>query len=248
MVRAQHLIQRRGLRQHHQHHDAEREGRQALAADVEHAPDGREPMRVDRHRPVDHREGDGEEVEDKTGARQARHLIHQLRVARAIVLGRPRGQQITERRPDREVDDLANQEEGRVQVRGLLHQDRVGQRAVMRPLVEVVHAERDRQEQHRHKWDGADRRFERPPQHNAPRAAGEVLHHQQRQAAKSHAGPEGVGDQVSLEKALGALLARHHEAGAGQHHAQRGRNEAELLQAWQRRVAGLERFRSDARH
>ena len=76
--------------------------------------------------------------------------------------------------------------------------------ALVRPLVERVHAEDDRQEQHRHERQRAHRRFERPPQHDAPHAAGQVLHHQQREAAEHHAHPEGVGHQVRLEEALGA--------------------------------------------
>ena len=48
------------------------------------------------------------------------------------------------------------------------------------------------------------RRFERPAQDDAPHAAGQVLHHQQRHAAEDHAHPERVGDQIRLEEAMRA--------------------------------------------
>ena len=58
------------------------------------------------------------------------------------------------------------------------------------------------------------------PDHEAPGAARQVLHHQQRQAAEHHAHPEGVRHEIRLEEALGA---RHDEADAGQHDADDGR-------------------------
>src|SRR5688572_31601363 len=66
------------FRSHHQHADAEREGRQALAADVEQPPDGREPVRVHRHRPVDHRERDGRSEEHTSELQSQSNLVCRL--------------------------------------------------------------------------------------------------------------------------------------------------------------------------
>ena len=90
----------------------------------------------------------------------------------------------------------------------------------------------------------AHRRLERPAQHDAPDAAGEVLHHQQREAAEDHAHPERVGDQVRLEKTIGA---RHEVAGHGQHDAEHAGDHAELPHARQRRAGRQVGFRSRSR-
>ena len=114
--------------------------------------------------------------------------------------------------------------------------DRVG----VRPVIEMAHAEDDRQEQHRHDRQRPHRGFERPADHHAPRAARQVLHHQQRHAAEHDAHPERVGDEVRLVEAIdGPAITK---PAIGQHEADDRGDGAQPLQPRQTLSGGLIRF------
>ena len=224
-----HVVEGLFLRQAGQHEDGEREGREAPADDVEQAPHGREPVRVHRHRPVDHGEGDGETVDEQPAARDAEHLVGDGGIPRAVLLGRQRAETQRQEAPDGEEADVARQKERHVEVGGLVADDRVGRRHVgVRPVIEVAHAGKQRHAEHRHHRDGAGGRFEDAPDHETPGAAREVLHHEQAEAADAHAGPGDPRDQVRLVEAVGP---GHREADAGQHGADHGGDHALRLQA-----------------
>ena len=70
----------------------------------------------------------------------------------------------------------------------------------VRPRIQPVHAERDRQEEQRHDRQHARRGANRPAQHDAPRAAGQLMHHAEREAAERHAEAEHVRHQVRLQE------------------------------------------------
>jgi len=57
----------------------------------------------------------------------------------------------------------------------------------MRPVVEVVHAEHDRDRQHRHQPGVAGDRLGDPPHHHRPAGAGNVLEHDEEQRAQGEA-------------------------------------------------------------
>ena len=182
-------VERPLLGEHHQHGDREGQRRQALADDVEQPPHRREPVRVHRHRPVDDGEGHGQAEHQQPAARQPGQLAGNRRIAGAVLLRRPAVEHRRQANPDAEVEHLADQEERRVEVGGLVADDRVGGDDVgVRPVIEVAHAGDDRQEQHGHHRQRARGRFEQPADHQAPGAAGQVLDHQQRQAAQGDAG------------------------------------------------------------
>ena len=138
-VRRVHDVVHRPLfRQPGEHEDREGERRQALADDVKQAPHRREPVRVDRHRPIDDGEGHGEAEEQQPAARQTCHLFGQRRVAGAVLFGRPRAEAHRHERPHREVEDVATDEERHVQVGGLVGDDRVtGDHVGVGPVVQV---------------------------------------------------------------------------------------------------------------
>ena len=185
-------------------------------------------MRVDRHGPVDHREGHRQAVNHQPGTGQNRELSNESRIPRPILFRRPSRQCPGDRRPDREIEQLPDQKEGLVQVRLLLLKNRVARNRVgMRPVIQVVHPEPDRYIEERHDRHRSHRRFERPANHHAPRATGQVLDHQQRHAPEHESHPERVRHQVGL---IEPRQVGHHEPDDGQHDADETGAHAEALE------------------
>jgi hypothetical protein len=100
----------------------------------------------------------------------------------------------------------------------------------------VPHAGQDRQAEDGHHRQRAGGRFEDAPDDDAPGAAAQVMHHQQRQAAEADAGPVDPGHQIRFVEAIGA---RHREADAGEHGADDGGNHALRLEARETRGRGV---------
>src|SRR5262249_16227939 len=76
------------------------------------------------------------------------------------------------------------------------------------PHVKPAKAERDRNESHREHDRGARSGFENPAQNKAPRAAGQILQHENDQTAQADAEPKIKGDQVRKKE-----LPRHRPGG-----------------------------------
>ena len=224
--RVHHPVHRALLREPRQDEDGEGQRRERKAHHVEQAPHGREPVRVDRHRPVDDREGHGQAVDEQAAAREPQHLVGQRGVAGAILFGRPCAQAQRDETPHGEVEDIAADEERHVEVGRLVEDDRVG--GGVRPVIEMPHPGEHRQSQHGHRRQGARGGLEDAANHQAPGAAGEMVEHQQREAPEPDAGPVDPGHQIRFVEAVGP---GHGEAGAGEHGANDGRDHALRLQA-----------------
>ena len=75
-----------------------------------------------------------------------------------------------------------------------VRRDHVG----VRPDVQMRHPDENRDEQQRKDGQHAGGGTDRAPQHDTPCAAGELVHHAERQAAERHAEAQHVADQVRL--------------------------------------------------
>ena len=142
-------------------------------------------------------------VDDQPAAAQALHLQRLAVLTLPLLLERPLGEQEGQRRPHGEIDRRAQEEERDVQVGRLVLQDGVLRHRVgVRPEIQLVHAEGDRQEQQGHERQRPACRLQHPADHDAPRAAREVVHHRECQGPERDADPEDVGQQVRLEEVL----------------------------------------------
>ncbi len=110
----------------------------------------------------------------------------------------------------------------------------------------MAHAQHDRKKQNRHHRNGARCRFERPSNHQTPCPAGEMNHHEDREAAQRNTNPEDVGHEISLIKALDTHVAsKQHEAENAQNNADKCGGHAQTLNA---RDALWRRVRFNGRH
>ena len=160
-------------------------------------------MRVERHDPVDRHEQDRDRVDDQPAAAQALHLQRLAVLTLPLLLERPLREQEGQRRPHGEIDRRAQEEERDVQVGRLVLQDGVLRHRVgVRPEIQLVHAEGDWQEQQGHERQRPACRLQHPADHDAPRAAREVVHHRECQGPERDADPEDVRQQVRLEEVL----------------------------------------------
>ncbi len=176
----------------------QRERAQRLAHHEDDAVHRREPVGLERHDPVDGGPGHGEGVEDEASARELLELAVDRAVVRCGVLPRGEsGQEVREQKPHGEREGRAHQKEGRVEVQHLLAEKLVLRDDVgVRPLVEPVHPE-----DHRQKEEGAERqrtdgRLEGASDRDAPRAARQVLEHQDGERTDGQAVPEDEGQKV----------------------------------------------------
>jgi hypothetical protein len=113
----------------------------------------------------------------------------------------PAIEQIGDGIPPSEVDGGAREEERRVQIGVFAGKDRIRRDDLLVcPLVKVTHAEHNRQEQHRQDRQHARRCADRPPNHDAPGSARELMDHCQRERSQRQAEHEDVGHQVRLEE------------------------------------------------
>ena len=153
-------------------------------------------MRLERHHPVDRRERHGEAVD-----REPRPGEHAEAARRGSILGGPATQHRGDGDPRSEVDGRPDEEEGRVQVRALVAEERVGCHHLRaRPLVELPEPEGERQEGEGEEGEGARPRLEHAPDDEAPGTARQVVDQDDRHAAERDAEPEEVGDEVGAEE------------------------------------------------
>ena len=144
-------------------------------------------MRRERHEPVERRERHREEVGDEAGGAPALHPEGEAAVAGLVLARREPGEDRGEDDPDGEVDRRAGQERRRVQPRLLVREDRVGRDDLaVRPLVEGVGAEGDRQERDGREAERqrARRGLEDPADHDAPGPARDVVEEQDAEGAR----------------------------------------------------------------
>src|SRR5205085_11871440 len=171
------------------------ERRKSPAGHDDEAVDGREPVRLKRHAPVNRGERHRQSEEKYDGAGDVLHLPTHARVARVILLGRPAIEPRREEEPDAEVDGGAQHEERDVQVSALMLERRVARddRRV-RPLVErarltggpaLVYEERedDWDEEDGAERDGARRGLEESSARQRPCSARHVSEREPREAA-----------------------------------------------------------------
>src|SRR5687768_6315626 len=142
-------------------------------------------------------------------------------MARPVLRGRPVIEQERADDPDDEADRRADQPAAHVQIDFFTVQVRV---ALAGPHVQVFHAQRDGDEQDRHRQDHPRRALEQPADGEAPRAAREVLEHEKPARAHRKAEPEQVRIEVRAEELL-ALTdeeAEKQQRAAGDARDQRG--------------------------
>src|SRR5439155_1436919 len=104
--------------------DAEGERGEHLAHPEAGRIDGRVPVRLERHGPVDGREGDGQAVErePRTGEQTKAPWV---RIGTGVALARPLVEDVREAEPGPEVDERARIEEEHVQVGALVAEERI---------------------------------------------------------------------------------------------------------------------------
>src|SRR6058998_2314136 len=179
--------------------------------------DGRVPVRLERHGPVDGREGYGQAVErePRTGEQTEAPWV---RIGTGVALARPLVEDVREAEPGPEIDERARVEEEHVQVGALVAEQRIVERAGPGPDdVDVAHADGERQEEERQERQRARRRLEDAPQDEAPRAAREVVEHEDHERPERDAEAVEVADQPGAEEvarvrepARGARAERDH--------------------------------------
>ena len=211
-------------------------------------------MRVDRHDPVERREGQRQGEQEQAGRCDLRHAHADRRVAGLVLLDRLAAEVEREAAPDREVDDDADEEERRVEEPGLARDDGVVAGLALlddgvRPVVvDVVEADDDRHEQQQHERQGAGHVLGHATDRHAPPGAGDVLDHREEQRAEADAEHAHVTDQVR-ERAVRAEQAEARQQRADREQPVLGRREVavmdlrlnvrrELLQALRRLRSG----------
>ena len=177
------------------------ERREALPADDQHAVYGREPVRVDRHQPVERRERDRHAIRDKAAAAQDLHPARDARIAGAVLLERPGVEEIRQAVPDQKIDSRPGPE--RTSCSGRSACAAAARRS--RPVPGAsscrdAHAEGNRQKEQGHHRQHPRRRADRPADDDAPRAARQLMHHAEREAAQRDAEAPHVRQQVRLQK------------------------------------------------
>ena len=110
MTRAPAFIGSRGRER--EHRDGERQRRQRLPDDDDHAVDRRVPLGVERHDPVHGHEEDRDRVDQQPAAAEPLHP--QRRVGAGVLALRPGAQCPGNARPDDEIEDRADQTVSRI--------------------------------------------------------------------------------------------------------------------------------------
>ena len=87
------------------HHNHEAHCRQALTRDEDESVDGRNPMRVERHHPIDHCEGNRECIQDQTRRGDFAETRAQVLHRRRVLLGGPATQDESDAKPDGEINN-----------------------------------------------------------------------------------------------------------------------------------------------
>src|SRR5579872_2869423 len=191
-----------GKQSHHEDDQSERG--EHLQDHEDHAVDGGEPMRLERHEPIDGKERHREAVKDQSWPAHGFETNGETRVGGAVLRVRPVGQSAGYAQPYQEIDDIADQKKRQVQIRLLEFQDSVGGNEIgMHPGVQAAEAEKKRKDQDDEQRHGARACFERAADGQSPEASREVVHHQEGGAAQGETKPEDVGQQVGAKELLG---------------------------------------------
>ena len=194
-------VERRPSAEPHKDRNQKRHRRKTLTTEDEHAVDGREPVRLEGHQPVERRKRDRQAVRDEPAGAQKLHAARDSRIGRLVLLERPRVQEIGERVPDQKIDTRTHDEERRVEVHVFVLQRLVARNERrIRPAVQAVHAEENRQKERREHRQRPRRGTDRPSDDDAPRAAGELVHHAERQGSERDPEHEHVRHQVRLQE------------------------------------------------
>ena len=135
-----------------------------------------------------------------------------------IALQAPLVKQVHEHKPDRKEDRGLNPDAGNVQ-HGMLVSNRVrllvGDQmlaeslrgvAVLCPQVQLLHEEADGQKQDDDQGKAARHRLQRAAHQQAPLAAAQVLHHEQRQAAHREAPGDDVAEQIGAQQVIDSVV------------------------------------------
>src|SRR5262249_37752848 len=187
--------------------DQQRQRRNALPDQHYQPEDRRVPLDVERHHPIDRREGDRQGVEHKSGGAQILCPLQCAHVAVLVLLLRPPAQVGRQSDPDGEINDAPNEEAILIKpcafVLDQLELCLVRDPARVHPYVEAVQPDdRDRQKQYEHQPERVRSGFELPANQQPPARAAQVLDHQKSQAAERGAGPEDESDQVRMKECV----------------------------------------------
>ncbi len=203
--------------------------------DEQHAVDGREPVRRERHAPVDRGEGRGQEQEDQPERRHGAQARGAALVVLLVLLARPGAEPVGEHAPDHEVQDRAQREEAHVQVGALLAQERVGgDHLGVGPGVDRGGPDEDGDERQPHRRQRAGGRLVEPSRDETPEAARQVAEHREAEAAHADQHPEQVAVEIRAEE-LGAV---RKQAGAERQQEDDRQAEAGPLQPFEDGAAG----------
>ena len=209
VVRGNQLVEGRAPREPCEHDDRECHGRQRLPTHDEHAVHRREPVRLERHEPVERRERNRQAVAEQSAGAEHLHLARDRRIAGLILFERPFAEQKRDDVPDREVDGRSREKERHIQVRLLPLQNRIDRHTVrISPRIQRMHTERDRNEEDRHQRQRAGRRAENASNDHTPGAAGHLVHHREPERAECNRQQPHVG----REERANELRRVHHQS------------------------------------
>ena len=186
------------------------QGRQDLPHHEHDAPDGREPVRVQGHGPVHGGEGDGEAEEHEAEAAQASRLALELEVGAGVEAPRPAVHEVSDEDPDREIEDGAGQEERRIEIGGLVTQERVALHDLgIGPHEEGLEAEDQGNEEHGQHGERPRARLHQAAHGEAPHPPREVVDQAEGEAAQGHPAPEEEGVEPAAEGVGGVQESEH---------------------------------------
>ena len=183
-------VERRPAAEPDEHDDEERQRRQALAAHDQHAVDRREPVRLERHQPVERRERDRQAVGEQAAAAQHLHPPRDARIAGAILLERPRVQEVRRARSRRRSRTPRGPGRTACSGRAACRADTssCATTSASRPLVQVAHAEaRSAETEAVSTGSTRDAAPIGRRMTHAPGAARQLMDHAEREASERHA-------------------------------------------------------------
>ena len=183
------------------HENGERQARDGVPTDEIDAVDRGIPAGIERHQPVDRREGGRQAVEDETGGRDHLHPSRQGGITRRVLPGGQPLQHPGEPAPDREVEGRPGDEERGVEVHRLVTQEGVRLDLVRaRPPVQLGQTEQERHEEQGDEGQRSGRGLEHTPDHQPPAAARQVVQHGDGGTAEGDREPVEKGDEVRAEE------------------------------------------------
>ena len=103
--------EKNGLDSHH-----EAQCRKHLSGEEDQRVDGRDPVRTERHHPVDSCERHAEPVQHEPGSAEHTEAPADVGSDRVVLFSRPAVQEINQHAPGGEIDDRADQKSAEIQV------------------------------------------------------------------------------------------------------------------------------------